>query len=541
MCAILEAGSGSGGGSDVPTVPSSIPSTTITSIATATTATAATTTLTTTTTTAITATTATTATIATSFNTSSSTGTLSTAIANTTITSTTTVARTTSHYCEAITCARLCIDECGWSTPSNRCLLGLTTSDGELDNGSGCTQSTTISIGETIGGILGACFAMLIFIFVVIRYRLKTKFFKNNVPGTEADDASVDVYAMEGTDLLDQLRRKNRIQNTNIDLAFIQDSKRSVDDENHDGVGIDSTPKKFTYLDISNDDVDSWCEINSGGTASPVKRSIGPRVFSPLAIAHADIVLDRSRALGKGNYGEVYVGTFRGVEYAVKVVPDRCLLHSTASSDLQKEISFMTTLQTGPGAPDPNIIGIKGYVCDSESPMMVLELAANGSLLAFLKAQRNIGIITLSDIQVISFGYQIASGMRFVASRILVHRDLAARNVLLTTNLTCKITDFGLARDVYTNNGGMYIANQSNYRQSNPTAFRWTSLEGIRDEVSVLNDAVPSHISNSVLAMRVFSLVIHSRLRCLRLKVMYGLSVSFLLKFAALVANLTRG
>ena len=45
--------------------------------------------------------------------------------------------------------------------------------------------------------------------------------------------------------------------------------------------------------------------------------------------------------------------------------------------------------------------------------------------------------------------HQIAAGMAFIAANKMVHRDLAARNVLLSDMMECKITDFGLARNIY--------------------------------------------------------------------------------------------
>ena len=44
---------------------------------------------------------------------------------------------------------------------------------------------------------------------------------------------------------------------------------------------------------------------------------------------------------------------------------------------------------------------------------------------------------------------QVASGLCYLQQQRFVHRDVAARNCLVSRDLTVKIGDFGLARDVY--------------------------------------------------------------------------------------------
>lgn len=83
--------------------------------------------------------------------------------------------------------------------------------------------------------------------------------------------------------------------------------------------------------------------------------------------------------------------------------------------------------------------------------------------------QRN-KMITTSDL--VSFGFQIANGMEYLANRTCIHRDLAARNILVTKRRAVRIADFGLARrseSIY------HIRNSQNV----PLPFKWMALESI--------------------------------------------------------------
>ena len=69
---------------------------------------------------------------------------------------------------------------------------------------------------------------------------------------------------------------------------------------------------------------------------------------------------------------------------------------------------------------------------------------------------------------------EIAAGMNYLAEQNVVHGDLAARNVLVTKNLTCKISDFGLSKALY----------YGYYRKKNNghLPFKWMSHEAMTGE-----------------------------------------------------------
>ncbi len=175
--------------------------------------------------------------------------------------------------------------------------------------------------------------------------------------------------------------------------------------------------------------------------------------------------LSLGRTLGEGAFGKVVqaeaLSLRRPGERSVVAVKMLKEGHTdTEMIDLVSEMDMMKVI-----GRHINIINLLG-VCTQEGPLYVIvEYAEHGNLRDFLRRQRPasggyerpIGerppplSATMSEKQLVSFARQVARGMEYLGSRKCIHRDLAARNVLVAEGLVLKIADFGLARDVHSN------------------------------------------------------------------------------------------
>uniref|UniRef100_A0A061QQN4 Mitogen-activated protein kinase kinase kinase 7 n=2 Tax=Tetraselmis sp. GSL018 TaxID=582737 RepID=A0A061QQN4_9CHLO len=147
-----------------------------------------------------------------------------------------------------------------------------------------------------------------------------------------------------------------------------------------------------------------------------------------------------ARQIGSGAFGDVFLASWRGMDVAVKIF-NRGFGGATEEQEesFRQEVLMMTRLGRG----CRQIVSIYGACFQQPHMALIYQYIPGGSLHDRIHGH---GSAPLSYLEVLRIGRDLANGLSFLHPYV-VHRDLKPMNILLDSDGTAMLIDFGVSRE----------------------------------------------------------------------------------------------
>ncbi|XP_030769138.1 serine/threonine-protein kinase LMTK3 [Rhinopithecus roxellana] len=154
--------------------------------------------------------------------------------------------------------------------------------------------------------------------------------------------------------------------------------------------------------------------------------------------------------IGSGWFGKVILGEIFSDYTPAQVV----VKELRASAGPLEQRKFISEAQPYRSLQHPNVLQCLGLCVETLPFLLIMEFCQLGDLKRYLRAQRPPEGLSPElpprDLRTLQrMGLEIARGLAHLHSHNYVHSDLALRNCLLTSDLTVRIGDYGLAHSNY--------------------------------------------------------------------------------------------
>ncbi|KAG2329907.1 hypothetical protein Bca4012_020566 [Brassica carinata] len=170
----------------------------------------------------------------------------------------------------------------------------------------------------------------------------------------------------------------------------------------------------------------------------PWEKEYGPHRFSYKSLYKATNGFGTDCCVGKGGFGNVYKGTLPLSRHiAVK------RLSHNAEQGMKQFVAEVVTMGS---LQHRNLVPLLGYCRRKGELLLVSEYMPNGSLDQYLFHDQN---QSPSWLQRISILKDIASALNYLhtgATQVVLHRDIKSSNVMLDSDFSGRLGDFGMAR-----------------------------------------------------------------------------------------------
>ncbi|KAG6548981.1 hypothetical protein Mapa_009423 [Marchantia paleacea] len=249
-----------------------------------------------------------------------------------------------------------------------------------------------------------------------------------------------------------------RDHTSTVQIAVVSNDGNTGLDASAPGGGVkDTAEDRASELESDGEQKSPGVDVQAEGTTAPSEDIMSINLTqAPVPVEEgvqdlSPVTDDETRAqtptfpwskgdlLGAGSFGTVYEAVdSNGSFFAVKEVSltDNDKNAQQCISQLEQEIELLSRFK------HDNIVQYLGTQRADGKLYIFLELVSKGSLASLCKKFK------LTHSQIVAYTRQILKGLKYLHDMNIVHRDIKCANILVDVKGTCKLADFGLAKQI---------------------------------------------------------------------------------------------